>query len=213
MNLPPPVIVSATSGEERSPLVVLLHGRGSNERDIISLAAHLPAGFEYAALRAPIVEGLGFAWFMNRGIGRPLPESLAETMAWFREWLDSYAAPDRPVTLVGFSGGAAFAGGLLLGEPERYLGGAVLFGTMPFDVGVPASPGRLHGLEVLVIQGEQDQVIPAELLVRTWSYLNLESGAHVTSFKSPAGHGIGTDSALVLGQWLEGLRELLKVKG
>ena len=58
-------------------------------------------------------------------------ESLAETMAWFRAWLDDVASRGRPVVLVGFSGGAAFAGGLLLDDPGRYAGAAILYGTLP----------------------------------------------------------------------------------
>ncbi len=58
-------------------------------------------------------------------------------MAWFRSWLDQVAPPGRPVILLGFSGGAAFAGGLLLGDPHRYAGAAILYGTLPFDAVVP----------------------------------------------------------------------------
>lgn len=72
-----------------APLVVLLHGRGSNENDII---------------------------------GRPIAESLAQTMTWIRTWLDDLAPAGRPVVLIGFSGGAAFAGGLLLHDPKRFAG-------------------------------------------------------------------------------------------
>ena len=77
---------------------------GPNEADIIALADHLPDGPAYAAVRAPIAEGGGYAWFANRGIGRPVAESLAETMTWFRTWLDDAAPAGRPVVLVGFSG-------------------------------------------------------------------------------------------------------------
>src|SRR5687767_12659610 len=89
---------------------------------------------------APLVvllHGGGYAWFANRGIGHPVAESLAETMAWFRGWLDGVATDGRPVVLVGFSGGAAFAGGLVLDDPSRYAGAAVLYGTLPFEAGVP----------------------------------------------------------------------------
>ena len=124
---------------------MLLHGRGSDEQQIAALADHLPQDLAYAAVRAPIAEGGGYAWFANRGIGRPVAESLADTMAWFRRWLDATAA-DRPVLLVGFSGGAAFAGGLLLADPARWAGAAVLLGTLPFDAGVPVDAGRLDGV-------------------------------------------------------------------
>jgi hypothetical protein len=108
-----PVVVWRGSTAPDAPLVVLLHGRGSSADDIIGLAEHLPAGAAYAAVRAPIAEGGGFAWFANRGIGRPIADSLISTMAWFRAWLDDDATSGRSVVLVGFSGGAAFAGGLL----------------------------------------------------------------------------------------------------
>lgn len=46
------------STDRQAPLVVLLHGRGSNERDILGLAARLPDGPAYAAVRAPIAASL-----------------------------------------------------------------------------------------------------------------------------------------------------------
>ena len=52
---------------------------------------------------------------------------------------------DRPVVLVGFSGGAAFAGGLALDDPARFSGVAVLHGTLPFDAGLPSSPAACEG--------------------------------------------------------------------
>jgi phospholipase/carboxylesterase len=205
----------ATKGADdpSAPLVVLLHGRGSSEHDIIALADHLPAGPTYAAVRAPIAEGGGFAWFANRGIGRPVAESLAETMAWFTGWLDATAA-DRLVVLVGFSGGAAFAGGLILADPGRYAGAAILFGTLPFDAGVPVTAGQLDGLPVLVAQGDADHVIPRELLDRTWDYLAgparafgpesvvSESGARTTAHRDAGGHGISEETLAVLRRWI-----------
>ena len=103
----PPVVATHGSTDPTAPLVVLLHGRGSDEAQIVGLAAHLPAGPAYAAVRAPIAEGGGYAWFANRGIGRPVEESLRTTMDWFRSWLDEVAPAGRPVLLVGFSGGAS----------------------------------------------------------------------------------------------------------
>ncbi|KQY58365.1 serine esterase [Aeromicrobium sp. Root495] len=199
-----PVVATAGSTEPDAPLVVLLHGRGSNEQEIISLAPLLPVGAAYAAVRAPIAEGGGFAWFANRGIGRPVAESLAETMAWFRTWLDDVAPAGRQVVLVGFSGGAAFAGGLALSDPARFAGAAILFGTLPFDAGVPTTPGRLSELPVFVAHGEQDTVIPAELLARTWSYLDDESDAPLVALRVPGGHGLTSEIVTAVGRWIVG---------
>ena len=201
----PAVVAERGSADPQAPLVVLLHGRGSHEQEILTLADHLPPGPQYAAVRAPIAEGGGFAWFANRGIGRPVAASLADTMAWFRGWLDEVAPDGRPVVLVGFSGGAAFAGGLVLADPARFAGAAILYGTLPFDAGVPFERGRLAGLPVLVAQGEADHVIPRELLDRTWAYLHEESGARLTSHRAPGGHGLTASTVGALSTWLEGV--------
>ena len=198
----PAVVATAGSTDPAAPLVVLLHGRGSHEQEILGLAAHLPVGPAYAAVRAPIAEGGGFAWFANRGIGRPLTDSLRATMDWFRTWLDEAASAGRPVLLVGFSGGGAFAGGLVLDDPSRYAGAAILFATVPFDAGVPVEPGRLSGVSVLVAQGDQDTVIPRDLLDATWAYLTTESGAHITSRRDPGGHAISAATVAALAQWI-----------
>ena len=207
--LAPPTVAVAGSTDPEAPIVVLLHGRGSHEAEIIALAELMPSGPQYAAVRAPIAEGPGFAWFANRGIGRPLPDSLATSMSWFRTWLDEVApveprtgAARRPVVLVGFSGGAAFAGGLLLADPHRYAGVAVLYGTLPFDAGVPVVAEGLRDVAVFLARGEADTVIPAELLARTWDYLQNTSGARLTSRLDPGGHGISEGTLDALNAWL-----------
>jgi phospholipase/carboxylesterase len=200
-----PVVAWRGASDQDVPLVVLLHGRGSNETDIIALADRLPHDVAYAAVRAPIGEGGGFAWFVNRGIGRPVAESLTETLEWFRTWLDDVAPVGRPVVLVGFSGGAAFAGGLILDDPERYAGAAILYGTLPFDAGVPTTPGRLTGLPVLVAHGDTDTVIPGDLLERTWTYLHREAGSTTIGVRDPGGHGLSTAVVTQLSRWLNEL--------
>jgi phospholipase/carboxylesterase len=209
MTAPAPVALTGGSAEADAPLVVLLHGRGSNEADIAGLIQYLPGQASYAALRAPLGEHGGYAWFANRGIGRPLPESLRETMDWFHGWLDSVAEPGRRVILVGFSGGAAFAGGLVLDRPDRFAGAGILYGTLPFEAGVPVTPGRLSGSRALVIQGEADTVIPRDLLDRTWDYLTdpSQSGADTTAVRLPGGHGISAAALAQLQTWLGGLIE------
>ncbi|MCB0996967.1 MAG: hypothetical protein KDB21_17860 [Acidimicrobiales bacterium] len=197
-----PVVAWRGATEPDAPLVVLLHGRGADEADIVALADHLPAGPAYAAVRAPISEGGGYAWFANRGIGRPIAESLADTMAWFRTWLDTVAPAGRPVVLVGFSGGAAFAGGLILDNPDRYAGAAILYGTLPFDAGVPTTAGRLDGLPVLVAHGDADTVIPRDLLERTWTYLHGDAGSTTTGVRDPGGHGLSVSVVTQLSLWL-----------
>ncbi|WP_323959851.1 serine esterase [Arthrobacter sp. JZ12] len=201
-HFPEPVVAWHGQDNPDLPLVVLLHGRGADENGIIGLANHLPASASYAAVRAPIAEGGGYAWFANRGIGRPIAESLEQTMAWFRNWLDEVAPADRSVLLIGFSGGAAFAGGLLLSDPVRFAGAAILYGTLPFDAGVPTTPGHLTGVPVFVAQGDADTVIPRELLDRTWTYITEQSGATAHPRRDPGGHSLSQETAVELPEWV-----------
>ena len=197
-----PTVLWRGSTDPSAPIVVLLHGRGSNEREIAGLADVLPLGPAYAAVRGPIdVGGGGYAWFENRGIGRPMAESLRTQLDWFWRWLDE-VAPDRPVVVIGFSGGAAFAGGLALDRPSRLAGVAVLYGTMPFDAGLSTDPDRLDGLAVFHAQATEDAVIPRDLLDRTWAYLSGDAGALAVTHRHTGGHEISQSILPSLRQWI-----------
>ena len=95
-----------------APLVVLMHGWGESETDMMALVPSLPADLAYASVRGPYLRGRHSAWFDT---GR----SFDDTVRWFESWLDGVAPAGRPVVLVGFSAGAAFAGGVLLRNPSR----------------------------------------------------------------------------------------------
>jgi phospholipase/carboxylesterase len=122
-------------------------------------------------------------------------------MEWFSDWLDGVATRERQVLLIGFSGGAAFAGGLALGDPSRYAGVAILSGTLPFDAGVPTTPHRLDGLPVFLSQGDADTVIPLDLQVRTREYLENESGATLETSVDSGGHTISQSALERLTRW------------
>lgn len=200
--------VGGSDGTDPStPLVVLLHGRGSSEDAMVRLAPNLPApnpryGPAYASVRGPIDEGDGFTWYRDRERAQPTAESLATTSDWFTGWLDTEGDPERPVLLVGFSAGAVLAAGLMLGLPERWAGGALLHGVLPYDAGVPVTRGRLIGMPVFVAHGEADAVVPADLRERTVSYLAHESGAPVHAETSADGHDLGGSTVAALGGWL-----------
>ncbi|MGA8211121.1 MAG: hypothetical protein WB798_13320 [Nocardioidaceae bacterium] len=107
-----------------------------------------------------------------------------------------------PVLLVGFSGGASFAGGVALDEPERVAGLATLYATLPFDAGVPTGSGRLAGMAVLAAQGETDTVTPTDLQQRSWAYLQGDSGAVLTARRSPGGHARTPSDVAALATWI-----------
>ncbi len=197
-----PVVARWGTDDPAAPLIVLLHGRGASENSMIQLAPYLPPGPAYAAVRGPVEDGGGFAWFVNESAGRPDAESLAAGMSGFREWLDAEGDPDRPVVLLGFSNGAALAGGLLLSDPGRYDSGVLLYGTLPFDAGVPLTRGRLAGLPIFLTHGLHDTVIRPELQERTWEYLLKESGCALWAEREPTGHELTGRTVGGVAQWL-----------
>lgn len=180
------------SGRPGTTLVVGLHGRGADETSLLPLAGHLGADVTLAAPRGPVPLGGGaHTWFANRGIGRPLPASIAASGDLLLEWLEGVADEHAKVVLLGFSGGMAMAGALLLREPERFAGSVLLSGTLPWDAGLDTSAGRLAGRRVFHGFDPADDVIPADLTARTRAWLRADSGADYAERPYPgAGHGL-----------------------
>ena len=192
-----PIVEWSGSAGPDAPLVVMLHGWGETETDMTALVPSLPTGPTYASLRGPYIHGRHGAWFAK---GRPL----TNTARWFEDWLDSIDGDERrPIVLVGFSAGAAFAGGVLLLNPRRYVGAAILSGTLPFDAGVDTPTNRLVGKKVLVVHNTTDPMIPSELLDRAWDYLTGDSGACTQALRFEGGHEISEQAIAGLGHWLD----------
>ena len=191
-----PVVEWSGSAQPDVRLVVMLHGWGETETEMTALVPSLPPGPAYASLRAPYFQGRHRAWFTK---GQPF----TTTAGWFEDWLDSIHAYERPIVLVGFSAGAAFAGGVLLLNPRRYLGAAILSGTLPFDAGVETPTDRLIGKSVLLVHNTADAMIPPELLDRAWRYLTGDSGACTHALRFEGGHGISEQAVAALGHWLD----------
>lgn len=120
---------------ETSPLVIIMHGYGSHENDLISLAPLLPEGTIAASLRAPLLAPHpvvnGFAWFTIGQPGNPRISALDDAAASVLEWLDRiealYGTPPSIATL-GFSQGGAMAIQLLRTAPERFAAAVNLSG-------------------------------------------------------------------------------------
>ena len=171
--------------------------------EILGLAAHLPTGPAYAAVRAPIAEGGGYAWFANRGIGRPRRRVAAE----HHGLVPRLARRGRPGRPAGAAGRVQrrrrlrrrpACSTIRPGTPAP----PILYGTLPFDAGLATDPGRLANLPVFVAQGDGDHVIPRELLDRTWDYLLSESGAPTVAQRQPGGHQLTAETVHHLGDWI-----------
>lgn len=177
-----------------APLVLLLHGRGSDERDLFSLTGLLPPEFTYASVRAPHPEGPGWSWFLAGEPGRPDAASAVSAADAVADWLDR-VAPGREVSAIGFSQGGAMTLQLLRRDPARVtccvnLAGFLVDGAdFGRDDELPASVRP-----VLWGRDPADPVIPSSAIARTLAWLPTRSQLEVHEYPG-IGHSISREEA------------------
>ena len=172
---PAPVVLWSKSEESRAgkPLLVLLHGYGANEQDLLSLADMLPGEFAVASLRAPIVSGPGYTWFpLTASIDYTL-DAVKDAAAYVQDWIDSVKGNHPSVTLLGFSMGMAMATTLLRQRPADF---AAVVGLSGFVVDAGPDPSfrdaELDGtLPMFWGRDQQDPVITPDKVEYTMGWV------------------------------------------
>jgi phospholipase/carboxylesterase len=136
---PAPVVLWSQPEDQRAgkPLLLLLHGYGANEQDLLSLADMLPADFAVASVRAPLAMGPGFTWFpLTASIDYSL-DAVKMASGYVQDWIDSVKDGHPSVTLLGFSMGMAMATTLLRQRPADF---AAVVGLSGFVVDAGDDP-------------------------------------------------------------------------
>lgn len=185
-----------------APTLLLLHGTGGNEEDLLPLGRTLVPGAALLSPRGRVLEQ-GMPRFFRR-----LAEGVfdvADLVARTHELADWVAAAARRydldptrVTAVGFSNGANVAASMLLLRP-RVLAGAVLFRAM-----VPLEPECLPtrvDTRVFLGSGRADPIVPIENAERLAALLR-RAGADVTQHWAPAGHALTPEEVRAAAAWL-----------
>lgn len=157
---------------EPETAVLLLHGYGSNERDLPGIAQYLGLDAPLASLRAPLDMGSGaYAWFPldDDDWLEPAPVNAATNALW--EWIDQNVSPATRLVVVGFSQGGCMASQLLRSRPER-ISHTVIFSGFVLDTVQPAD-ARLSELMPPVFwgRGTVDTIIPATLVAHAAGWL------------------------------------------
>lgn len=181
----------ADGAPPRSALL-LLHGFGSNERDLAGLVPALGLDLPWASLRAPLPAGPGSAWFRITTPGSPDPAPVEAATAAIWAWVDEHLDAATRLVPIGFSQGGLMATQLLRTHPERVLapvvlGGFVLGAPQPADAQLAASrPAVFWG------RGAEDRVIAAHAVARTSDWLPRHSSLVERVYPGLA-HGIDAD--------------------
>ncbi|MCA1718206.1 MAG: alpha/beta hydrolase [Actinobacteria bacterium] len=184
-----------------APTLLLLHGTGGDENDLLPVGRMLD---ERAALLSPRGKVLeyGMPRFFRRlaeGVfdHEDLMDRTHELAEFVERAVDEYGIDRRRLFAAGFSNGANIAASLLLAYP-RLLAGAILLRAM-----VPFEPERTPDLSetpVYVAAGRSDQMVPPENTERLARLLR-EAGADVTLDWQPGGHGIGPEEIQAARNW------------
>lgn len=184
----------------RTPLV-LLHGSGGNERELMPLAAELSPEAAHLGIRGTVAIDGGYAFFHrfpDRRVDEADVAARAPVLADFIEAARSRYSFDRRPIAIGFSNGAIMAAALLLTHPGL-LAAAVLFRPLsPFTHDLQH---RLDRTPVLIVDGERDSRRSPGDGLRLAERL-VQSGAQVTHHMLPVGHAITAEDRRIASEWL-----------
>ena len=188
-----------------SRTLLLLHGTGGNERDLIPLGRELDPNASLLSPRGKVLEN-GMPRFFRRlaeGVFdlEDLKTRTNELADFVAAAAQHYGFVSDNVVAVGYSNGANIGASLLLLRPE-VLSAAILFRAM-----VPLIPDKLPNLSPVRIwigAGDQDPIIPRSEAQRIIDLLR-EAGAQVTAYFADAGHGLTNLDIEAARRWLEEL--------
>jgi phospholipase/carboxylesterase len=169
-------------------VVLLLHGLGSDQEDLRSLAPLLPREFVYVSLRGIFASGAGYAWLPAPPVDPSSPEMLEESAGAVQRWIAG-TVPGQVVGAIGFSQGAMLALQLLREHPEGWawvvqLSGAPFPAPLPRDEDLAARrPPAFWG------HGGVDPLFDPETEREVRSWMDAHT-ALVEERSEPLGHGI-----------------------
>ena len=186
------------------PALLLLHGTGGDENDLVPLAAQLSPGSALLSPRGKVTEN-GMPRFFRR-----LAEGVfdqADLKVRTAELGDFIAAArtaygiEAPVA-VGFSNGANIAASLLLTRPQALAGAVLLRALLPFE---PQPLPDLAGKPVLLLSGSNDTMISVAGRERLAAVLQA-AGADLVYKILPTGHNLTQNDLTLAADWLEHLK-------
>lgn len=189
-------------GEEGRPTLLLLHGTGGDETDLLPLGHYLVPGAALLSPRGKVLEG-----DMPRFFRRLAPSvfDLDDLRARTHELADfvtaaaaEYGFDPARVTAVGYSNGANIAASLLLLRPGLLAAAVLLHAMVPIE---PEQAPDLSGVPVFLTAGRADSMVPGEESERLAGVLR-DAGANVELHWEPGGHALSRREIEAARVWL-----------
>ncbi len=197
---------------DKNPLILLLHGYGSNEEDLFSFATELPDEYYIISARAPYDLQYGsYAWYAinfdadeNKFSDNEQARSSRDLIAGFIDELTTnYPIDSDKIALLGFSQGAVLSYAVALSHPEKIqkviaLSGYVSDAIFEKDY----LKNDLSKLKIFASHGTADQVIPVDWARKTKPFLD-KLGIAFDYKEYPIGHGISPQIFNDFKNWLK----------
>ena len=188
--------------ESGARTLVLLHGTGGDENDMIHLGSELDPGAALLSPRGKVLENGMPRFFRRLAEGVFDQEDVirrADELADFvGACVDRYALDPKRIIATGYSNGANIAAAILLLRPELF-SQAVLFRAMvPL---IPESLANLTHRRILICSGDRDPIVPTENPERLGSMLR-DAGAEVELHFEHAGHALVPEDIEYARNWL-----------
>jgi phospholipase/carboxylesterase len=199
-----------STARERYPAIIAIHGRGTNENDLVPLVLSLSLpNVLLVSPRAPFPYPYGgFAWYDLAHEGIPEPNTFSTSIDMLRKFVgevkQGYPVDSERLFLLGFSQGTVMAYATALLDPTSFLGVAALSGYIPHRSGLQLNLTNLNGFPVFISHGSDDSIIPTRF-GRESAELLKRAGATVTYREYPMGHEVTEDTMRDLSEWLRSI--------
>jgi phospholipase/carboxylesterase len=182
--------------------LLLLHGTGGNEDDMLPLGRQLDPTAALLSPRGNVLENGLPRFFRRLAEGVFDEEDVIRRAHELAEFVTAAAARYefdlQQMTAVGYSNGANIAAAVLLLQPGLLASAILLRAMVPLVP--PALPDLAHR-RVLILSGERDRIVPVENAERLAAMLR-EAGADVSLRVEPAGHALARGDIEAAKQWL-----------
>jgi len=192
------------------PILLLLHGYGSNESDLFSFAEDLPNDYLIISARAPLTLGFdSYAWYTinfndQDGNYSDITEALTAKkmiLNFIDELKSVFSFDATSINLLGFSQGSILSYGLALTYPKIFKNIVALSGYVKHELFEIANKEALKNLDIFMSHGIQDQVIPLIWAEKSEQFLSELNISH--QFKTyHSGHGVTPQNFYDFNQWL-----------
>lgn len=197
---------------EKNPLLLLLHGYGSNDADLFSFATELPDEYYVVAARAPYNLQYGsYAWYaINFDADEnkfsdinQAKQSRDLIVTFIDELVQNYPIDPNNITLVGFSQGSILSYAIALSYPQKVQRVVAMSGYVNADMAAENhAENDFSKLRIFASHGTVDQVIPIDWARKVKPFLDKLNIKNVYK-EYPVGHGVAPQNFFDFRNWLE----------